>query len=131
MIMKESVSANPEMLKQQPISVREWELMNGREMRAYLGPLSWKERATFMLTAAQDFESLPWEERREIRLESIEKFENQPKLSVGEKVHLAFLKGSVKIGDWLNVRLPEQLSKGKELLKYRSPYILTSSPNAI
>lgn len=123
MTMKETVSANVEMLKQPPISVREWELMNGREMRSYLAPLTWKERANFMLTAAQDFEAFPWEERREIRLESIEKLENQPKLSLGEKVSLAFYKGSVKIGDWIHVRLPEQLSKGKELIKHRSPYI--------
>ena len=124
MIMKEAVIPNVELLKQYPISVREWELMNGREMHRYLAPLSWKERATFMLTAAQDFEALPWEDRREIRLESIEKFESQPTLSLGDKINLAFLKGSVKIGDWLNVRLPEQLSKGKELVTRRSPFIV-------
>ena len=127
MIMKELVNSNVEVLKQRPISVREWEIMNGREKRAYLAPLSWKERATFMLTSAQDFESLPWEERREIRLESIEKLESQSKLSLGDKVNLAFLKGSVKIGDWLNVRLPEQLSKGKELINRRSPYVATEA----
>ena len=124
MIMKEAVTPKVELLKQYPISVREWELMNGREMHRYLAPLSWKERATFMLTAAQDFEALPWEDRREIRLESIEKFESQPTLSLGDKINLAFLKGSVKIGDWLNVRLPEQLSKGKELVTRRSPFIV-------
>ncbi len=122
--MKETVNPNIEVLKQQPISVRDWEHMNGREKRSYLAPLSWKDRATFMLTAAQDFESLPWEERREIRLESIEKLESQPKASLGDKVNLAFLKGSVKIGDWVNVRLPAQLSRGKELMRRRSPYIV-------
>lgn len=121
------VNSNVEALKQFVVSVKDWELMNGHEKRAYLAPLSWKERATFLLTEAQDFEALPWEERREIRLESIEKLENQPKLSVGDKVNLAFLKGSVKVGDWLNVRLPEQLSKGKELIHRRSPYIASES----
>ena len=125
--MKELVNHNTEGLKQFIVSIKDWELMNSREKRAYLAPLSWKERATFMLTAAQDFEALPWEERREMRLESIEKLESESTLPLGDKVRLIFLKGSVKVGDWLNVRLPAQLSKGKELIQRRSPYIVTDA----
>lgn len=131
MTMKELVSINPEVQKQSAVTVAEWELMTGKEMREYLTPLSWKERADFTLAASEAYIALPWDQKRELKLQSIEKLEKKETLSLNDKLGLAFRKGSIKIGDWLHVRFgSEKTTPMPSFLSHQSPYLMTTSITA-
>ena len=105
--------------------------MTGKQMREYLKPLSWQERAKFIIDASASYEDLPWEKRRELQEKNIQMTENKLHLSLKEKVELAFARGALRMKESFHTRFPEKSNpedmKLTERLKIpKSPYLLHS-----
>lgn len=79
---------NPETGKPNPVSVREFHLMDRKEARAYMRPLSKREQKDFYLATVMAWESLPLQTRREIQQAYVDKLGKRDNKSIGDKIEL-------------------------------------------
>ena len=93
----------PETDKPNPVSLREYHLMDRRERKAFLGKLTNSEKKDLRLAAVVAMESKPRSERREMARELVSKLEKRENPSVGDRVELLLAKKEV-----LRLTIPEK-----------------------
>lgn len=90
--MNETQRFSPETGKPIPVSLREFMLMDRHEERAYIKPLSKKEKYDFQLAALHGIANMPLSEKRAIQKEFVAKLEARTHMSIGDKIELAIEK---------------------------------------
>jgi len=87
--MVETQQLSKETDKPNPVSIREYHLMDRHELRAYLAPLDRQERKQLLLASVAAWEALPLADRRSIQKEYVAKLESRNHMSIGDKIELA------------------------------------------
>lgn len=90
--MNEKQRFSPETGKPNPVSLREYMLMDRHEQRAYMKPLSKKERYDFQIAALHGVINMPLSEKRTIQKEIVAKLEARTHMSIGDKIELVIEK---------------------------------------
>lgn len=94
---------NPETGKPNPVSVKEFALMDRKEMRAFMAPLSSKERGDFTIVYRVAYDALPLATKRDIAQASVDKLSKRQDVSIADAVELAYKKMYLK-----RLMLPEK-----------------------
>ena len=103
--------------------------MNGTQMREYLRPLTFKEKADFLKSVYSEYSKLPPKKQRENDLVELEAMESNPKPTLIEKINIAFDKARIKFNEKLDKLVPitqeEATKKLNKLPKPKSPYFIS------
>lgn len=86
--MNEKQRYSPETGKPNPVSLREFMLMDRHEQRAFTKPLSQKEKYDFQLSVIHGMASMPLEEKRDIQKALVAKLASRAHMSLGDKIEL-------------------------------------------
>lgn len=125
---------SPETGKPNPVSLREYMLMDRHEQRAFTKPLSQKEKYNFQLSVISGLMHMPLHERRAIQKELVAKLEARQKNTISDAIEVARAKFVYK-----SLMLPEKQpiffrklrskdrSASKSIFQHvKSPYLITS-----
>lgn len=127
---------NPETGKPNPVSVREFYLMDRKEQRAFLKPLSQKENWRFSKQFIVLFDRLSKAEKRELTQKKIEKLQKNKSPSVGDRIELFFAELRAKQQAlpskppifFRKFRTGERQTRfPKWMTKTKSPYLISGS----
>lgn len=86
---------NPETGKPNPVSVREYYLMDRYEREAFRQQLTTSESNDFSYAAMVAVFDLPQAERTQLALQKVAKLENRPNTSIKDKLEVALAKWAV------------------------------------
>ncbi len=87
--METSLSFNKETGKPDPVSLKEFILMDRHEQRAFTRALDRGERKAFQASVMRELSRLRLKDRRELAAASVKKLESRENRSIGDKVELA------------------------------------------
>lgn len=133
--MTEAQISSPETGKPNPVSIKEYMLMDRYEQRQFQQGLSKSEKKDLMTHAARESWNLPLEKKREIQQEFVKKLEQRSNNKIGDKYELWQAKAYLK-----HIMLPEKQPiffrklRSKEppfIRKFfgtvKSPYLISSA----
>lgn len=126
---------NPESGKPNPVSVKEFALMDRKEMRAFMAPLSSKEKSDFMITYQVVYGALPLATKREIAQASVDKLAKRQNASIAdaielahEKMHLKRLMLPEKQPIFLRKLRTKKFDMPRWIAEKKSPYLIAPLP---
>lgn len=91
---------NPETGKPNPVSMKEFYLMDRKEQRAFLKPLSSKEQMAFVYAYDTQLFKCPKSEMQQLREAKIQKLSERKNSSISDRIELAMVKLNKKLSDF-------------------------------